>query len=310
MRNAAVRIRHTVRLPLNAMPETSSPCQMDSAYLDAQYNNRLRVPDFLTRHVVGWQSESAQVRKHQACVLDVPYGQSAAEKVDIFPASGIGQPVLVFIHGGYWRSLDKADHSFIAPAFTQHGACAVVPNYALCGPQSSATIEDIVLQMVRAVAWVHQNIDQYGGDPSRITVVGHSAGGHLAAMLAACEWERFDARLPKQLVRNAMSISGLHDLAPIMQAPYLQTDLKLTQQQVQRCSPAYFAKPRAPLLAVCGADESDEFLRQNALIESAWGTQAVPVREALLGLNHFSILQALVKPAHHLQVLALKLLGL
>ncbi len=277
-------------------------------YLDQQYNNRLRVPDFITEHVQHWQSGSAQVRAQQACLLDVAYGPSAAEKLDIFPAGGSKQSVLVFIHGGYWRSLDKADHSFVAPAFTQEGVCVVVPNYALCSAQGSTTMEDIVLQMVRALAWVYRNIDQYGGDPARITVAGHSAGGHLAAMLAACEWERWDAGLPRQVVRSAISISGLHDLAPIMHSPYLQSDLQLTPEQVQRCSPAYFAAARAPLYAVCGADESDEFLRQNRLIESAWGPSRVPLREALAGHNHFSMLETLTKATGRTHMLAQKLL--
>jgi arylformamidase len=286
------------------------PFNADPAYLDRQHNNRLRVPDFLIRYMQGWQRSSAQVRAQQACLLDVPYGPAPAENLDIFPAGGRAQPVLVFIHGGYWRRLDKADHSFVAPAFTQQGVCVVVPNYALCGATSSTTIDDIALQMVRCVAWVYRHIDQYGGDPDCITVAGHSAGGHLAAMLAACEWERWDAALPKQLVRNAMGISGLYDLAPVMHSPYLQTDIHLTPAQVQRNSPAYFSEPRAPLVAVCGGDESDEFLRHNQLIETAWGTRHVPVREAMLGCNHFSIVEKLVDPQHRVHRLAQQLLGI
>jgi arylformamidase len=288
--------------------KTPFPFNSNPDYLDNAYNNRLRVPDFLTRHVQPWQSASKQVREHQACLLDVAYGTGSAEKLDIFPAGGSGQPVLVFIHGGYWRSLDKQDHSFVAPAFTQQGVCVVVVNYALCSAQGNTTIEDITLHMVRALAWVYRHIDQYGGHPSRITVAGHSAGGHLAAMMAACEWERFDSTLPLNLVRNAMSISGLHDLAPIQHCPYLQTDLQLTDAQVQRCSPAYFAQPRAPLAAICGADESSEFLRQNCLIETAWGSRHVPVREAMLGQNHFSMLETLLNPTQRTHQLAMQLL--
>jgi arylformamidase len=302
--------------PLSASPVTASR----AAYLDHQYNNRLRVPDFMTRHVQQWQSQSAHARLKQECTLDVAYGPTAAEKLDIFPGSTTraaassgarspaGSSVLVFIHGGYWRSLGKIDHSFIAPAFTQRGVCVVVPDYALCSAAGSVTLEDIVLQMVRSLAWVYRNIARYGGDPSRITVAGHSAGGHLAAMLAACQWEQFDSALPQQLVRNAISISGLHDLAPIQSSPYLQTDLKLTRAQVQRCSPAYFAQPRAPLAAVCGADESDEFQRQNRLIQTSWGKRWVSVAEALPGHNHFSMLETLVEPAGRTHQLAMQFL--
>jgi arylformamidase len=282
----------------------------DPDWLDNQYNNRLRVPDFLTRHVQRWQTDSAAARR-QPCHLDIAYGSHSSEKLDIFPAkrhSDARTPVLVFIHGGYWRSLDKADHSFVAPAFTREGMCVVVPNYALCSAKNEVTIDQIVMQMAKALAWVYRHIADYGGDPQRITVIGHSAGGHLAAMMAACEWERMDAALPTQLVRNAMSISGLHDLAPIRACPYLQLDLKLSELQVQRCSPAYFAKPRAPLVAVCGAEESGEFLRQNQLIEEAWGIHHVPSREAMLGHNHFSVLESLLDPAHRTHALAMNLL--
>jgi arylformamidase len=282
----------------------SNSIPTDSDYLDAQYNNRLRVPDFLTRHVLPWQADSERVRAQQACVLDIAYGDSPAEKLDVFPAGGTGQPVVVFLHGGYWRSLDKADHSFIAPAFTQQGACVVVPNYALCSPSSATTIEDIALQCARSVAWMLRNIEQYGGNPQHITVIGHSAGGHLAAMLAACDWKKLGADLPSVGLQSAIGISGLYDLTPIMHAPYLQNDLRLTSAQVQRCSPVTFKAPRTRFVAVCGGAESDEFLRQNALIEKAWGKRAVAVREALGQHNHFSVLEALITRGERLHTLA------
>ena len=285
----------------------------DPAYLDAQYNNRLRVPNFM-ENVQRWQVDSEQARLSQACTLDVPYSEHGvmdeAYRLDIFPASVARKskkkaPVLVFIHGGYWRSLDKADHSFVAPTFTQAGTCVVVPNYALC---PAVTIETLVLQQVHALAWVYRNIAQYGADASRITVVGHSAGGHLAAMMLSCQWNKFAVDLPANLVRNAFSLSGLHDLAPIMASPYLQGDLRLTGKQVKRCSPAYFSAPNAELHALCGGDESDEFKRQNALIQKAWGKRCVRECEELPGLNHFTVLEALCTPGTRAHALALKLL--
>lgn len=275
----------------------------DSAYLDNQYNNRLRVPHFMA-HLSQWKADSIQVRQSAPCHLDLAYGESSAEKLDIFHPQGKNAPVIVFLHGGYWRSLDKSDHSFVAPAFTGEGACVVIPNYALC---PSVTMEQLVMQVVQSVAWVWRNIARYGGDPNRITVIGHSAGGHLAAMMLACLWPQVARDLPKQLVRNALSLSGLHDLAPIMQSPYLQNDLHLTASQVKRCSPAYFPAPFGELVAICGADESDEFLRQNALIEQAWGKRCVIAREAALGCNHFSVLEHLCTPGTRAHSLAMQL---
>ncbi|NJS37141.1 MAG: alpha/beta hydrolase [Brachymonas sp.] len=277
---------------------------LNPSYLDAQYNNRLRVPNF-PEYVQRWQSNSAAARK-QTCRLDIAYGDQALQKLDVFPSTSLAKkaPVLIFIHGGYWRSMDKADHHFVAPAFTSE-ACVVIPNYPLC---PAVNMEQLVLSVVQSLVWVYQHIAQFGGDPSRISVVGHSAGGHLAAMMLACQWQKVSPKLPQQLVRNALSLSGLHDLQPIMQSPYLQNDLQLSEQQVRRCSPAYFCAPKGKLIALCGAEESEEFNRQNALIQAAWGKRSVPVCEALPGLNHFSVLEALATPGHRAHDLARSLL--
>ncbi|MEO8015842.1 MAG: alpha/beta hydrolase [Polaromonas sp.] len=290
---------------MNSEEQTWSP-----QWLDSMYNNRLLVPGHAA-HFTRWATDSQSARQQLPCQLDVAYGEQPGETLDIFPPSGVSQgkgaPVLVFIHGGYWRALDKADHSFIAPAFTQAGACVVVLNYALC---PAVTIPDIVRQMVKALAWTWRHVAEQGGDPARITVAGHSAGGHLAAMLLACDWPAHAPDLPQALVKNALSISGLYDLEPIRQTPFLQ-DLQLTPGQVRQASPVLLPRPpQGTLFSVAGGDESDEFLRQNRLIQQAWGLETVPVCESLPGLNHFSILEALTEPSHRLHQLALELLGL
>lgn len=278
----------------------------DGPWLDSMYNNRLLVPDN-ARHLSRWTEDSARARANGRAELDLSYGEGSSEKLDVFPADAKGPaPVLVFLHGGYWRALDKADHSFIAPAFTRQGVCVVVPNYALC---PAITIPGIVLQMVQALAWTWRHVARFGGDPSRITVAGHSAGGHLAAMMLACEWRRVGRDLPAGLVRNALSISGLHDLEPIRHTPFLK-DLHLTAADARRASPALLPTPATgTLYSVAGGDESAEFLRQNGLIQQAWGRRRVPVCESLPGRNHFSVLEALVEPEHRLHRLALELLA-
>lgn len=301
----------------------------DAAWLDAQYNNRARIPE-CPQIFERWAVQSALARERPGVHLELPYGTGPKETLDVFtPRSGgaVLAPVLVFIHGGWWRSLDKSDQSFLAPAFVDRGAMVVVPNYALC---PAVRIETIALQLVRALAWTYRNAARFGGDPARIVVAGHSAGGHLAAMMLCCDWRAFscdapcddsgddsgdesgdDSRqLPPRLVRSALAISGLFDLAPLRRTPYLQADLQLTPTAVRRLSPVRFPPPAGRLFAVVGGGESEEFLRQNTLIREAWGARAVPVCESVPGADHLTVLDTLAEPRSRLHSLALELLGL
>jgi arylformamidase len=157
---------------------------------------------------------------------------------------------------------------------------------------------------------VHRQAQAHGGNPRHIVVAGHSAGGQLAAMMLSCRWKAVGADLPARLVRGALSISGVFDMEPLRHTPFLKDDLKLTPASVKRLSPAYFSAPQGTLYATVGADESEEFLRQNALIRSAWGPQAVPVCETIARSNHMNVLHDLADPQGRLHLLALQLLGL
>ena len=267
------------------------------------YKNRARVPDFAD-YFTQWAKDSAAARAEVGGLTDLAYGEGPSETLDVFPAAQAKAPVVVFIHGGYWRSLDKSDHSFVAPACVAQGACVVVPNYALC---PAVTIPDIVLQMVKALAWVWRYIDQWGGDPSRIHVAGHSAGGHLAAMMLACHWQQYQSDLPADLVKSVLSISGLYELDSVMRSPMLQSSLQLTDAQVLCSSPAWLPAPASGrLISVAGALESDAFIRHNHLIQEAWGHQRVPLVQDLPGLHHFSIVNELAKPGSHLHGLLMQ----
>jgi arylformamidase len=281
--------------------------RLDPAWLQAEYDNRARVPD----HALAlgrWAQASALVRERSLAHLDVAYGDGPLSKLDVFTTATPKAPVLVFIHGGYWRALDKSDFSFVAPSFTADGALVVVPNYALCPVVSMA---DIVMQLVQALRWVWHNAASYGGDPTRIALVGHSAGAHLAAMLLSCRWKDAAPELPTQMLTGALAVSGLYDLEPLRHTPFLQADLRLTPASVARLSPAFFPRPKSgKLYAAVGSDESDEFLRQNLLIRDVWGPTAVPVCETVPNTNHFTVVNGLADPQGRLHDLALRLLGL
>jgi arylformamidase len=278
----------------------------DPAWLEQQYNNRARVPEH-AEHFRKWAEASALTRERSDCTLDIAYGDEPGETLDVFRTGAAQAPVLVFIHGGYWRSLDKSQHSFLAASYNAAGALVVVPNYALA---PAVTVEHIALQLTRALAWVWHHAAEHGGDPSRIALAGHSAGGHLAAMLLSCRWKDVDPLMPAHPLHGALSVSGLYDLEPLRLVPSLQADLQLTPAAVKRLSPAFFPRPRSRLFTVVGELESEEFLRQNQLIRDQWGPTAVPVCETLPGADHFSILRELADPDARLHALGRQLLGL
>ncbi len=165
------------------------------------------------------------------------------------------------------------------------------------------------MQVVRALAWTWRNARRFGGDPERITVVGHSVGGYMAAMLLSCLWKSHAADLPASLVKNALSISGLYDLEPLALTPFIKDIVRMNVGEARKISPAFFPRPKTgTLYAVAGADESPEFLRQNLLIQKAWGEKFVPVCESHLGLNHFTVLNSLGDPSQRMHRLVLELL--
>ena len=289
----------------------AAPAAPDADWLDQQYNNRARIPDHAAIFA-RWSEASALARTQPGTLLDVPYGDGPSETLDIFPPSleaarPGGAPVLVFIHGGYWRALSKSDHSFVAPSFCSEGALVVVPEYALA---PAVSVEHITLQMARAVAWVWRHAARYGGDPRRIVLAGHSAGGHAVAMLLSCRWKQLADDLPLQVSTRGLALSGLYDLEPIRHTRFLQPDLQLTPAAVARLSPAFFPRPKAVLHAVVGADETDEFVRQNRLIRDVWGPTSVPVCETVPGAHHLSILHHLADSTSRVHELALRQLGL
>jgi arylformamidase len=257
-------------------------------YYSQQYNARAMIPDhpyIFTR----WLKDSAQARRTHAALFDLPYGEASGERLDFFPTYRSDAPLLVFIHGGWWRSLDKSDFSFIAPAYTRAGINVALTNYTLA---PEASIADIVLQQLRAVAWLYRNAEKYDFDPQRIVVAGHSAGAHLAAMMMAAVWPAFGADLPADLVKGGVLLSGVYDLEPVRHADFVNGDLKLGEDDIARLSPYLMPQSHpAPFVTAFGGQESEEFRRQTGLIADAWKPNHV-VDVALPDANHLTICDA------------------
>src|SRR5256712_924011 len=176
------------------------------------YHPRLVVKDYQAIFD-RWEKDSERASARLDCYLDVPYGVTDAEKLDIFPAPGKSRGLLAYIHGGYWRSLDKKRFSFVAPALVEAGITVAVPNYALC---PAVQVEDIVMQMVQACAWLYRNGGNFATPPDRLYLSGHSAGGHLAAMMLCCRGPKYSPDLPKKGAPAAPSTSGLYDLTQLL----------------------------------------------------------------------------------------------
>jgi arylformamidase len=285
----------------NAQPTT----RQSPAWFDGQYNNRARIPEHpaILNH---WFDSSTTARDRHPEMVECEYGTGPRERLDVFPSKAPDAPILVYLHGGYWRALDKRDQSFVAPAFIDAGAMVVLPDYELC---PLVTIEQIILQMVQALAWVYRNAAAYGGNPDHIVVCGHSAGGHLATMLLACDWPSVASDLPVDLVKSVMSISGLYDLEPLRHAPFLADDIKLTEVSARKVSPVHIAAPKGALVTVVGGDESEEFFRQAALIAQAWGSTVVDAI-SVPGCNHMDVVHELADAQSPVFDRSLQLLGL
>ncbi len=279
----------------------------DQEALDRQYNNRAAVPDF-EAVVKDWSQRSQCFREHAALVQDVRYGSARRERLDIFPAEASGAPILLFLHGGYWQAMDKRVFHFTAEALRDRDVMTVLADYPLA-PADDMTA--IVTACRRAAAWLYRNGAAHGGDPERIFVSGHSAGGHLTAMLMATPWPDFGADLPRNLVKGGCAVSGLFDLEPI-RLSYLNKVLCLSPADVAMYSPVRLTPATsAPLIAALGALESAEYHDQSRALAAAWSEKGTPVAHLIIlpGDHHFSVLDRLTDPASPLLTALLRRMG-
>jgi arylformamidase len=260
--------------------------------VEREYNLRAAFPDH-PQWFARWAADSAAARERLEANLNLRYGSAPGQTVDLFPSAG-GRGTLLFIHGGYWRALDKRDHSFVAPPLVARGIGVAVINYDLC-PQVS--IAHIVDQCREAVVWLRREGPRHGVSAQRLVVAGHSAGGHLTAMLVATDWL---AHGIPGAIAGAAAVSGIFDLEPLLQVSF-NSDLKLDAAQARAMSPIHL-RPRAavPLVLAAGADETSAFIRQSWQLWERWTECHAPGREGPLLIaarHHFSVLSDLGDPA-------------
>ena len=257
------------------------------AEIDAQYDVEASVEDFSVT-VDFFLSNSERVRRKLKPELDIAYGPTAAEHLDLYPARAPDAPLHLFIHGGYWHSLSSREFSFVAEGLVDAGVAVAVLNYDLC---PAVTMTEIVRQNRAAVKWLYENARRLNCDPGRISVSGHSAGGHLTAMLMATDWAGAWG-LPRDVVKSGCAISGLFDLAPFEHS-WLQPKLKLNAGEIERNSPIrHIPEAAGPLIVTLGGNESAEFHRQSQDFLAAWTRAGLEGAYLdLPGLNHFTVLE-------------------
>ncbi len=269
-------------------------------HIDKEYDNRARVPEHPV-HIAQWQADAQAYRERATSggqsLLGLSYGSHERQAMDLFgpdakAEDGARGPIVLFIHGGYWRGLDRSFFSHLAKGLNAHGVTVAIPSYRLCPAVGIQDIIDDLRSAARAI---------YARTRRPMAVAGHSAGGHLTACLLGTDWQAYDGSLPPDLTTKGYSISGLFDLLPMMKT-VMNTDFKLDEPEAKCVSPALWTLPatvasRLVMDAVVGGDESDEYFRQSALISEVWGKQGAKVSWSKHPhTNHFTILTRMSDP--------------
>jgi len=255
-----------------------------------------------------WAKMGASYIERANVVRNVPYGDSPGEKLDLIRPSSSDAPVLIFIHGGYWFSMDKDDYAFALEPLVSAGALIASVNYTLC---PEVTMDTLVQQVRKACAWVWRNVGDYGGNPDKLHVSGHSSGGHLTAMMVATDWSTFEENLPKSIFKSAVPISALSDLEPIRLST-VNDNLLMDADTAKRNSPLFLAPSSVmPISVVVGGGETEEFHRHSHGLAETWRGAASQMKYIEVpGHDHFTMIAAMTEEDSPLTATLLRHLGL
>ena len=265
--------------------------------LDAQYNLRAGRPDYEITVIPGWRARSEAARAALTCRPDIRYGGGEKQKLDVFSCGDASAPALVYFHGGYWQRGDKSIYSFLAGPFVGSGVNVVVAGYDLC---PSVTITRICEEAREAIAYIWRNAPGLGLNRDRLTVMGHSAGGHITQMMMATDWPAYGRDLPAGLIAAGIPVSPLSYLEPVRLTEALNRAIRMDAAEADRESPMTGHPPvtGAPQLVVVGGAETDEFQRQARMYADAFATGARPVGLYVVpDVDHFDELNVLADPA-------------
>ena len=260
----------------------------------AEYDNSARVANsgqLINKYI----TDAANFRELAASPsqMNLAYGNGERNLMDIFwPNNSAGQehksPIVMFIHGGYWQRMDRSCFSHLAMGLNAHGIAVAMPSYTLC---PDIAIDGIINELRRACLVLFQTYRK------KLTVIGHSAGGHLAACMMATDWTRIHSLLPHDLIASGLGISGLYDLQPLIYTP-INEALGMDDSAAVSASPIYWTPVAIQQFdAWVGGDESDEYHRQGRDLSARWNLLGTPTRYVSVpGANHFTVVDQLVDP--------------
>jgi len=262
--------------------------------LEVQYNLRKGRPDYEQTVIPDWVARSEAARSTLSCQLDIRYGKGEKQKLDVFLCNDSSAPTIIYFHGGYWQRGDKSIYSFLATPFVGSGVNVVVVGYDLC---PAITLTQISAQARDAIASIYRNATEWGFSPSKLTVMGHSAGGHITQMMMGTNWSSYADDLPINLIYSGIPVSPLSLLEPVRLTQGLNAGIQMDAAEAHAQSPMLSHPPvtNAPQMVVVGGAETAEFHRQSQMYVDKFGNTDRKIEMYVVpAVDHFDELNVLV----------------